>query len=241
MTINPASTVLTIRDHPHDGIQVLLLKRNSKLKFAPSFWVFPGGRIDPTDGPLDQASILNTAKIAAAREALEEAGLNIDTKKMTHYCHWTTPSGGKRRFATWFFHCHIESSDQVLIDESEIVDHTWLHPKDALHQMSLGKIPLLPPTFITLERLRNTTSYMEVVQEFERTGVVIAKPVTVISKGLFYCLYQGDSGYNKADITATESLHRLIINQERGNYHFEHKRCSIPPINGGAFTRSSWE
>jgi 8-oxo-dGTP pyrophosphatase MutT (NUDIX family) len=44
--ILPAATTLIIRESTEVGIEVLLLKRNSKLVFAPGFWVFPGGRID---------------------------------------------------------------------------------------------------------------------------------------------------------------------------------------------------
>lgn len=240
MTINPAATVLTVRDHAIDGIQILLLKRNSKLQFAPSFWVFPGGRIDPIDGSLDDESIIQTAKIAASREALEEAGLQVDTEDMSHYCHWTTPVGGKKRFATWFFHCHIKNQeDKVSIDDSEIVDHLWIHPKEGLRRMSKGEIPLLPPTFITLERIKEATTYGEVVAEFNRTGVVTATPVTIVSEGMFYCLYDGDAGYDNADISATNALHRLVINQKKGNYRFEYSNCPKPPINGGSFTHSS--
>ena len=44
----PAATVVPLRDGPR-GLEVLLLKRNEALVFAPGAWVFPGGRIDAGD------------------------------------------------------------------------------------------------------------------------------------------------------------------------------------------------
>ena len=187
--ISPAATALIIRE-VQDNIEVLLLKRSSKLAFAPDFWVFPGGRIDAADGSLEPDHILATAKVAAARETMEEASIKVCPDEMHHYCHWTTPSGGNRRFATWFFHCKAPSDDIIKVDDSEIVDHLWIKPKDALYRMSQGELGLLPPTFVSLERIKESTSYAQVKLEYDRTGVITATPNTTIIDGVFYCLYE---------------------------------------------------
>ena len=46
----PAATVVLVRQGD-SGIQTLLLRRNSALRFAGGNWVFPGGRIDKADYP----------------------------------------------------------------------------------------------------------------------------------------------------------------------------------------------
>ena len=74
----PAATVVLLRDGV-DGLETLMLRRNSKLAFAGGAWVFPGGRIDPEDYPGGAArpttgAVLAAARTAAAREAMEEAG-----------------------------------------------------------------------------------------------------------------------------------------------------------------------
>lgn len=243
--ISPAATVLIIREIIIEdkggtgGIEVLLLKRSSRLAFAPSFWVFPGGRIDPEDGEVDEANIKETAKVAAAREAYEEARIKVDPKDLYQFCHWTTPTGPKRRFATWFFHC-LAASDKtdIIIDDSEIVDHVWLSPQDALSKMATNQIPLLPPTFISLERIKHAQTYEAAKAEFERTGVVTAAPKTTVIDGIFTCLYKGDAGYETGDINQSGSRHRLVINQTKGDYHFEYEGCKEPPVNGGAFSSS---
>ncbi|HAF68589.1 MAG TPA: NUDIX hydrolase, partial [Acidimicrobiaceae bacterium] len=42
-----AATVVVARD-TSNGIEVLMLRRNSKIYFG-GMWVFPGGKIDETD------------------------------------------------------------------------------------------------------------------------------------------------------------------------------------------------
>ncbi|MEC7577570.1 MAG: NUDIX domain-containing protein, partial [Actinomycetota bacterium] len=97
----PASTVIPIRDSVH-GIEVLMIKRNTKLSFAEGMWVFPGGKVDEedrTNGATDDDS----AKSAACRECLEESGLAIAKKDLTYYSHWLPPIEAPKRFSTWFF------------------------------------------------------------------------------------------------------------------------------------------
>lgn len=235
MIIRPAATVLTIREIPEGGIELLLLKRNRALAFAPNAWVFPGGRIDEADGSLSENQILQTARIAGAREASEEANLTVHPKDLHHYCHWTTPVGANRRYATWFFHTKTHYRSKVRIDESEIVDHLWVSPRDALVRMTSASFTLLPPTFISIERIKNAASYADVITEFNRTGIITAAPVTDFKDGKFYCLYKGDAGFETKDITATGPSHRLIVDQAQGVYHFEYKDCSVAPVNGGVF------
>ena len=69
----PAATVVLLRDTT-DGVETLMLRRDTELAFAGGAWVFPGGRIDPEDFPEgtnadDPAAVLRAAHNAAAREA----------------------------------------------------------------------------------------------------------------------------------------------------------------------------
>ncbi len=89
--IRPAATVMLVDDRP--DLQVLMLRRTTKVVFGPDHWVFPGGRVDPEDhvedfdrlctGLTDReaSTILDVGRgglawwLAACRETLEEAGL----------------------------------------------------------------------------------------------------------------------------------------------------------------------
>ncbi|MBS0254840.1 MAG: NUDIX domain-containing protein [Proteobacteria bacterium] len=79
----PAATVVVFRHGPAGGPpELLMLQRAREMRFAGGAAVFPGGRIDPADREL-AASLAApgadhdelAAKVAAVREALEEAGL----------------------------------------------------------------------------------------------------------------------------------------------------------------------
>ena len=87
----PAATVVLLRDGD-DGPEVLLAKRSSKLAFHGGAWVFPGGRVDPEDYADDVDDEFAAARRAAAREALEEAGLHVDPDTLVHVSNWTTPA-----------------------------------------------------------------------------------------------------------------------------------------------------
>ena len=72
----PAATVILIRDG-QTGLEVLLTRRSSQLAFHGGAWVFPGGRIDPEDYADAPDDVFGAARRAAAREAKEEAGLDV--------------------------------------------------------------------------------------------------------------------------------------------------------------------
>ena len=147
-----AATVILLRDGP-DGLETLMLRRNSKLAFAGGMWVFPGGRVDPEDrtdvAPSDE---LGAARRAAVREAVEEAGLAIAEEALVPFSHWTPPDLAPKRFLTWFFVAGAFDGD-VAIDLGEIHDQAWMRPADAMKRRNALEIELMPPTWVTLDRL----------------------------------------------------------------------------------------
>lgn len=77
----PAATVIVMRDRVGATPQLLMVERARAMRFAGGALVFPGGRVDPGDraagagfdgDPDDMA-----ARIAAVREAIEEAGVAV--------------------------------------------------------------------------------------------------------------------------------------------------------------------
>ena len=85
----PATTVVLIRDGAA-GLEVLLMRRPSTMRFAPGMHVFPGGRVEPAEdtrptvqGYLPDGDWAPDATLAAAlvvagvRETFEEAGVLI--------------------------------------------------------------------------------------------------------------------------------------------------------------------
>ena len=149
----PAATVVVVRDsQASEGIEVLLLRRNSKLVFHGGHWVFPGGRIDQADfDAAEQGYEYSAAQLAAVRETEEEAGIQIAVEQLIHTAHWTTPPKLPRRFCTWFFVCPLREAVEVNVDNDEILDYQWLSPGEALAEAAAENLVLPGPTRATLE------------------------------------------------------------------------------------------
>ena len=64
-----AATLVLLRDAAA-GPEVLLLRRSRATRFAPGFYVFPGGRVDPSDGDGTLARLWDGLDPAAARARL---------------------------------------------------------------------------------------------------------------------------------------------------------------------------
>lgn len=74
----PAATVVLMRDVPGGAPEILMVERSAAMAFAGGAMVFPGGRVDSGDQALAADLGLDEegpARIAAVREAIEEAGV----------------------------------------------------------------------------------------------------------------------------------------------------------------------
>jgi len=157
----PAATVVLIRDG-RAGLEVLLARRSSQLAFHGGAWVFPGGRIDPGDYADAPDDVVAAARRGAAREAKEEAGVDVDAETLLHISNWTTPEISPKRFATWFFVGEVARGEAVA-DGIETDQLHWFRPDDAFAARDAGEIELAPPQYVTLLWLRDHTSVANVM------------------------------------------------------------------------------
>lgn len=233
LEIKPASTIQVIREVPNvGGIEVLLLRRNRKLKFASGFWVYPGGKIEVDE--LDNRTELEAAKIAGVRETMEEAQLVINKEELKFFIHWTTPENENRRFSTYFFHVMVNYKDSdVLVDNSEILEHKWMSPKAALNALQKKEIFLLPPTYITLLRIIDCQNYQDVINEWNRSEPIFVNPIIAMDNSTVHCMYDGDAGYEQKDFSIKGARHRLVVNYQETSFEFVHENCDVFPVNGG--------
>ena len=217
-TLIPAATVILGRDGGAD-IEVLMLRRDSRLAFAGGMWVFPGGRLDPEDfgdTPDDQAA---AEQRAAAREAGEECGLSVDVNGMHRWSHWTPPDMGQdHRFSTAFFVGQAPSGD-ITIDDGEIRDFTWATPVGAMERHRAGEIELAPPTFITLCQLSVVASVAELLDladtsapEHFTTQIARTGP----DRADMVALYHGDIAYDDHDKVSESGPHHRLVMQPDG-------------------------
>lgn len=204
----PAATVVLLRDAP-DGVETLMLRRNSKLAFAGGAWVFPGGRIDPEDYPSD-GEAAGAARTAAVREAKEEAGLEVDPESLVWFAHWTPGPLAARRFATWFFMARAPEG-VVVVDDGEIHEHLWIRPAEAMSRRDAGEIELIPPTWMTLHLLAEEPSVdaaMATARSHE-PDIYITHIARV--DGGIASIWQGDAAYDNGDAQKPGPRNRLLM------------------------------
>lgn len=221
----PAATVVLLRDASRDGVETLMLQRNSKLSFADGMWVFPGGRIDAADykGTSDEAL---AARSAAIREAQEEASITgLESDELVHFAHWLPPAEAPKYFSTWFFVARAPRDEEVIVDQGEIVEAKWMAPKDVLKQHADQRLELLPPTWMTLWSLCEYTSTEQALNELGRKHLrVYATRMRKTEEGIA-ATWEGDAAYNR-DGTANPDTpgprHRLVMRKSGGwKYEFE--------------------
>ena len=209
----PAATVVPLRDGP-EGIEVLMLRRNPTGAFA-DHWVFPGGRVDDDDADPDAPDDeLAAARMAAVREAREEAALDFDPDALVTFAHWTPPPETPRRFSTWFFLAPAPAASIITIDGAEIHDHGWLRPADAIARRDAGEIELAPPTWVTLSFLAEAGEMsVAITAASERDPshytTRIARDGTVM-----VAMWHGDAGYDDGDLGRPGHRHRLVMHPD---------------------------
>ena len=207
----PAATVIVLRDAEsgQKGLEVLLLRRNAKTAFHGGAWVFPGGHIDPEDhNPDAPDDMLAAARQAAVREAAEEAGLSLATETLLYFSHWTTPLIRPKRFSTWFFVAQA-GGDAVQVDGTEISDHAWMRPHEALEARQAGEIELPPPTFVSLTKLSAFSAAKNALAYVSGREPDTFFPKLEKVEGGYCSLYHGDAGYESSKVAAPGRRHRL--------------------------------
>lgn len=207
----PSATVVLLRE-ARGAPEVLLLRRSAKLAFHGGAWVFPGGRVEPAEGDDDAG-----ARRAAAREAREEAGLELDPAAFVPLSHWTTPEGQPRRFATWFYVAEIGRAE-VRVDGGEIHEHRWVSAEAALAAQRAREIELPPPTFVTLSVLAAHPSPRAALEAAAARPPTVYLPRIVSGTAGAASLYPGDAGWEARDADAPGARHRLLFHDEGWRY-----------------------
>jgi len=201
----PAATVVLVRDAA-DGIETLMLRKNSKLAFG-GMWVFPGGRIDDSDRA-GVADLESAARHAAVREAAEEADLAVDETSLAWISHWLPPGLAPKRYATWFFVAPAPEG-VVTIDGGEIHDSAWMQPLDALARRDAAEIELAPPTWMTLHYLGTFGDVDTLMRDARAVEPIWYQTAILRSADGMMAMWAGDAGYDAGDPDASGPRHRL--------------------------------
>lgn len=225
----PASTVVLLRDTPK-GLETLLLKRNKALVMAGGMWVFPGGALDPEDLQAAGNDEVEASRIAAAREAMEESGLQPKLEDMVLLSHWTTPVAEPKRFSTWIYAAPLLSDEEVVIDGSEIHDAMWIAVHSAVEQHEAGELGLLPPTYITLKRMSEYETLAAMLAVERESPCPEVFPVFTSHDGHIVVLFRGDAGYENGDAATAGARHRAVLDEQRWHYVYQDVTPEFAPL-----------
>jgi len=219
--LHPAATVVVVRDGvAADGmpaLETLMLRRNDRGVFG-GMWVFPGGRVDDTDvDPAAPDNDMAAGRRAAAREALEEAGLVLDPSTFLPLSHWVPPTSVVQQgFATWFF-VAAGSDALVEIDGAEIHDHAWLPPLEVLRRRDAGEVSMAPPTFVTLTRLARHSTVANLLAAVD--AITPERFHTQLGRDgeTMVALWHGDESYEERP-GPVGARHRLVMADDGWRY-----------------------
>lgn len=100
--------------------------------------------LQPWRGPLHRGEL-------TIAEWARRHGVRLAVDRLAYLSHWLTPLGRAKRFDTRFFIAEAPPGQVAAHDGTEMVDHRWLRPADAL---ALGDaLKLMGPTKATLTTL----------------------------------------------------------------------------------------
>jgi 8-oxo-dGTP pyrophosphatase MutT (NUDIX family) len=104
---------------------------------------------------------------------------------LLRWSHWITPELMKRRFDTRFLLAAMPAGQICRPDGRETVQGLWISPKEGLEGNLAGKIPLSPPTLVTLHELLKYTNLEDLQIESKRRqwGQTIMPRLVPIAKG----------------------------------------------------------
>jgi 8-oxo-dGTP pyrophosphatase MutT (NUDIX family) len=164
-----SASVLLIRPS-EDELEVYLLHRHSRMAFAASMVVFPGGGLDPAD------TVPEPLLACAVRETYEETGVLLEPTELRPWAHWVTPEMEPRRFDTEFYVAVLPADQEARDISGETVRADWTTPSQALTAYEGGAIALMPPTLSILTELAEARTVPAVLERAAGRVVVTVRP-----------------------------------------------------------------
>jgi 8-oxo-dGTP pyrophosphatase MutT (NUDIX family) len=176
---NAATVVIarptTTPDLPGAAFEIYMVRRSAKSPFMPSTLVFPGGRLDPEDGPeTDDATWVR----AGRRECVEEAQLDPGDD-LLWFDTWLTPSAeSRRRYLARFYLARLlaGAGDEAVADGTETHAGRWATVARHLEGWDRAEVDLPPPTLSTLLRMAPLSfAALPSLAEADPTGAILPK------------------------------------------------------------------
>lgn len=225
----PAATLIVMRDVAAGPPELLMVERARGLVFAGGALVFPGGRVDPGDralaaGMAGESEELS-ARVAAIRETLEEAGIAVGfdvpaqdaaavraqlhagmalgephraalrPELLVPFARWLPRGVPHRIFDTRFYLARAPEHAEPVVDGTETVRAFWASAAQVLAAADAGEASLIFPTRRNLERLARFASFDEAVADAHAHPVRTITPWIEAREDGEHLCIPNDAGY----------------------------------------------
>ena len=194
----PSASLILLRDSGQ-GLQVLMGRRNPKLRMAGNFWVFPGGALDDEDrqraAEIDAEDELLPFRLNALRETREEVSIDIEQwESLVYFSRWIAPDQMAMRFDTRFFVVRSPDDQQPEPDGGELVELRWMSPAELVEGADQGRFQLMFPTLMNARRLLAFHSVNEVLEDAGQRTITPVKPEVSYRNGKGVARVPADAG-----------------------------------------------
>lgn len=138
------------------------------------------------------------------------SGARLSISRLARWSHWITPEAMKPRFDTRFFVAFVPPDQKCAPDALETTRGIWVSPEEGLSGNLTGKIPLSPPTIVTLHELLAFSRVEDLKKEVEsRPWGEARKPRFIkLAKGFMLVqpwdpMYDGEIEVDAGDLEAS--------------------------------------
>jgi 8-oxo-dGTP pyrophosphatase MutT (NUDIX family) len=146
------------------------------------------------------------------RRLVVDEGLTLAISRLARWANWITPIIRPRRFDTRFYLTSMPDGQECRPDAAETVHGIWISPEEALHQNLRGRIPLSPPTLVTLHELLPFKNQVDLDAEAAKRGWGDAQLIKVhLSPRGTVMILPWDPCYDQDTGIDVESLQDLIL------------------------------
>ncbi len=152
-------------------------------------WKIPDEEME-TIHRLDQQRTQQNLDIKWLNESAQSEKWRLSFSKLYRWAHWITPVVMKRRFTTRFYVAVLPQGQTCSPDNRETTHGLWISPSKALAESRAGKIPLSPPTLMTLHELLKYQTVDALFVELPQRpwGKPIMPRLTITEKGSIFQL-----------------------------------------------------
>jgi 8-oxo-dGTP pyrophosphatase MutT (NUDIX family) len=128
------------------------------------------------------------------------------------WSHWVTPKLMKKRFDTRFFIVFMPEDQACVPDNMETKHGIWMTPENALEQNLNAKVPMSPPTVVTMTQLLKFNTFHELKRDIQTRvwGDPIAPHLVVSPKGPVI-IEPWDPMYDTGETIDTSNLSKKVL------------------------------